>query len=397
MARLLPDWLDSYLTFTKNTEPSTLYKKWCGISTIAACLQRRVWLNWIFDEPTFANLYVVLVGPSAARKGSAMGPAMRMLRDIGVPMCVDATTAQALVHRLIGSVLSFQNIKTGEIILHNSLTAFSPEFSVLLGHQNIDLLTHLTDWYDCREPWIRDTRSHGEERVERVWMNLIGATTPMLLNDSLIRLAAGAGLTSRIIFVYADGKEQTIPFSVMTKEEEKLRNMLIEDLNSMLVLTGPFQYTPSFTERYVKWYEQSDRNPPFRDYHLEHYLGRRATHMRKLSMLFSASRSSELVLDSIDFDGALALLVETERIMPRVFMGVGKADNAELFPRLMGAIASQREVSVGKLLELFYRDMTREELGTMLQVLASIEPPFIILEYRGEGRSKTLYAIYKGA
>ncbi|KKL25422.1 hypothetical protein LCGC14_2405480, partial [marine sediment metagenome] len=74
MSRILSNWIDSYLEYTEESEPAETYRLWCAIVTISAVLQRKCVFHW--GALTFyPNVFVVLVGPPAARKGTAMDQA----------------------------------------------------------------------------------------------------------------------------------------------------------------------------------------------------------------------------------------------------------------------------------------------------------------------------------
>jgi hypothetical protein len=130
MERLLPDWLTGYLEFTNNSEPPYTYRLWTGICVIAACLRRKCVLN--YGTLTFyPNLYVVLVGPSGkCRKGTAMKPGMRFLRDKGIKIASESITREALIRELKESDENQVDIKTSTPHLHSSLTIFSEELTV---------------------------------------------------------------------------------------------------------------------------------------------------------------------------------------------------------------------------------------------------------------------------
>jgi hypothetical protein len=98
--RQLKDWLESYLIYTKRSEPPTLYKAWTAVSVLAACLRRKCKLKW--GTLTFyPNMYIVLVGPSGrCRKGTAMGPGEDFLTDLGIKVASTSITREALIHQL---------------------------------------------------------------------------------------------------------------------------------------------------------------------------------------------------------------------------------------------------------------------------------------------------------
>lgn len=396
MDRILPDWIEGYMELLEESEPPRVFVRWTAISFVAACLQRRCHLCWVLDEKLYPNMYIVLVGPSASRKGTAMGPAMRMLQELAVPIAPDASSRTALVKYMAACSTSFTDI-TGQAIPHTSMTVFSPELSVFFSITDDQLITNLTDMYDCRDPFVYHTEKQGRLELPNIWVNILGASTPSSLSKILMSEAIGAGLTSRMVFAYGDRKYKVVGFHPLSKEELLLRQRLLIDAQAILTLQGSFTFTEAFLERYLEWYTQSEKNPPFADPNLEPYLGRRSTHLRKLSMIVSASRGSSLCLTHHDLERALSYLKEAEAVMPKVFMGVGATEHAALFPRVMAAVAAKGCTSVGELMTTFYKDLTREELGVMLVTLSSMEPPFVKLEWKADtAGNKILYVIHTG-
>ena len=71
-ARKAGDWIESFLKLTENTEPPKLYRKWTAISTLASAMRRKCALNWGNVGNFYPNMYIILVGPSGARKTTAM-------------------------------------------------------------------------------------------------------------------------------------------------------------------------------------------------------------------------------------------------------------------------------------------------------------------------------------
>ena len=70
--RNLPDWIDGFMLLTENSEPPILFRKWTAIATVAAALQRKVSVDIGISLKFYPNFYIVLVGPSATGKGTAM-------------------------------------------------------------------------------------------------------------------------------------------------------------------------------------------------------------------------------------------------------------------------------------------------------------------------------------
>ena len=131
--RKLSNWLDTWMKYTENTEPPELYRLWCGVSTVAAVLQRKCYLCWGLNTSLYPNMFIVLVGPSGARKGTAMAPAKFMLDKLGIRVSADATSASKLINFIMKSSTvdsSVHGTKLASYAHHCSVTIFSEELSV---------------------------------------------------------------------------------------------------------------------------------------------------------------------------------------------------------------------------------------------------------------------------
>lgn len=339
MPRNVDDWIKSYLTYTGNSEPPELYRLWTGVSTIAAVLQRKCFIQW--GELTFfPNLYVILVGPSGrTRKGTAMNVGSKFLRELGIKTASEAITREALIRELAKSEELYTEPKTGKNFIHSSLTVFSQELTVFLGYNNIVLMSDLSDWYDCKDEWEYRTKNMGEDLIVGVWVNLIGATTPDLIRSALPKDAIGGGLTSRTIFVFEEKKGKVVAAPFLSKDDQELRISLLEDLEDIHMMSGEFTVTEGFIETWIPWYKSNETNPPFHgDERFDGYISRRQNHVMKLCMVLSAARRDDMVITKDIILDAVEILEKTEKKMHYTFTGYGLAENADLTSKIMGVI-----------------------------------------------------------
>lgn len=358
------------MRFTDNTEAPKLFRYWTAISCVAAVLQRKCYVS-LGTLTFYPNMFVVLCAPSGVRKGTAMSPGYDLLNDLGVKMSAQATTLQALIKRLKNTTYNEVDPVTGKMVFHSSLTVFSKEFTVFLGYKNQELMSHLCDWYDCDNRWKYETIARGEDEIIGVWVNLLGATTPELIQTSMPMEAIGGGLTSRMIIVYEIRKGKFVPFPVLTREEADLREDLLIDLERIFLLTGRFKFEQEYINAWVDWRVATEENPPrFNDIRFAGYLQRRPAHLLKISMIMSASRSSDMILRKEDLDRAVKALTDVEVNMPKVFSGVGKSDISDLIVRVIAWLAAKKETDMAELMREFYFDADNR---TMERVLQSLE------------------------
>jgi energy-coupling factor transporter ATP-binding protein EcfA2 len=329
--RNLPDWLDGFMLLTENSEPPVLFRKWTGISTIAAALQRKVKVDIGISLRFYPNFFVVLVGPSATGKGTAMKYAYDIIEQVpAIRLSAQATSLQALIRRMKETNLTDIDMETGDQIYHSSLTIFSNEFTVFLGYHNRELIAALCDWYDCHNRWTYDTIKRDKEVIVGVWVNILGGTTPDSIQESLPTAAIGTGLTSRIIFVNEDKKDKLVIFPSITQREIDLQQHLIHDLEQIALLSGSFHFTRDAMKFYSAWCHTAEANPPFHDKKFDGYCGRRRNHLLSLAMVCSASRNHSLVLTKDDLERSAILLNEVENKMGLVFRGMGRSDISSL-------------------------------------------------------------------
>lgn len=394
--RRLDNWLEAYMAYNENSEPPKLYHKWVAVSVVAAALRRKVHLQW--GTLTFyPNFYVVLVGPPGkCRKGTAMGPGYDLLRQVGIPMAAESITREALIRELKSVSDSQVNPAGGTISMHSSLTIFSPELTVFLGYNNHQLMSDLTDWFDCRERWTYRTKNMGTDDITGVFVNLIGATTPDLIQSTLPIDAIGGGLTSRMIFVYAEKKYKTVPFPFVTPEMVTIKQHLVMDLEQISMMQGVFRATSAFSSLWDTWYRAQEDNPPFDDPRLAAYIERRPTHILKLSIIMSVFRDKkmEFILHECDLLNAIALLEETEKEMGKTFGGVGKAQHADLASKLLAYLGNNGEVPRSTLMNYFIRDIDISGLDMLLGTLEAsraikrritAEDTYVRLVYKADG------------
>jgi len=315
-------------------------------------------------------MYIVLVGPSGCRKGTAMGPGFSMLRGLGIKLAAEAITREALIREL--KTCTNTQASGDQMFMHSSLTIFSQELTVFLGYSNMQLMADLCDWFDCRDTWTYRTKSQGTDEITGVWVNLFGATTPELIQTTLPRDAIGGGLTARMIMVYAARKGKTISIPHLTPEEKELGLVLSADLEKINMLSGEFKVSPDFIDYWIDWYPMQDKTPPFEDTRFTGYIERRGMHTLKLSMIVNASRTSDMVMTSYDLQRAIQLLSDVESKMPHVFSGFGKSPTSDILVQVMHFCADAHVCTLSDVMNRFYQDADKRTMEGIISTLESM-------------------------
>ena len=363
MARLLDDWITSYMHFARNTEPPRSYHLWTAVSIIASVLQRKVLFQWGHHE-IYPNQYIVLVGPSGtARKGEAMGIAKQFLDHIGVTVAPPKITREALIRLMSESITNFIDSKKN-FVFQSPITVFSKELSVFLGQKNTGLLADLTDIYDSDKSWAYLTK-HGEKTKDPITgpcLNLLGATAPDWIPTILPSEAVGGGWTSRVIFIVEEDKGQVVKNPNKYPPDQKLLAKLKKDLEQINLLVGEYSFTSEALDAYEDWYgDQEDKLKkgtfPIQDPRFGGYVARRATHIKKVGMVLSASRGDSFLVEIGDFNRAKKMLEDCEKKMLRIFSGIGKSDIAEAMNSVLNVIMARGQITRSELMRVLYGDV----------------------------------------
>lgn len=390
MARHYEDFLTAYLKYTSNTEPPTNYHIWTALSAISGCLQRRVYLKWGFKK-LYPNLYIVLIGPSGCRKGTAMGIGKDLLQDInGVVLTSESVTREALIRDMRDCVATYMDPTDGVPKFHCSITVQSEELSVFLGQGNIKFLADLTDWFDCHDQWTYRTKGSGTDKLTGVCVNFLGATAPDWLRSILPQEAFGGGFTSRIIFIVEDQKKQIVPDPTVAQDILAMRPHLVNDLEQIALMAGEMRFDNKTMEAYTAWYVNQSKSPAIKDPHFAGYCERRAVHTLKLSQVCSASRSSDRIVLLSDFERAVALLESVEPKMPRAFLGLGKARYSELTAQLFDYLMRVRKTTRSDILDKFHYDLDEYTLQIIMKTLSARK--VISITYDGD-KGEYMYAV----
>jgi len=325
---------------------------------------------------------------------------LEILKEVtGVTVIPEDVTRAQLIRRMATAVSTFTDTDTKNIMFHCSVTCFSEELSVFLKKNNIEFLATLTNWYDSRDEWTYETKNAGVDKIQGVCFNLLGGTAPDWIPIMLPQEAIGGGFTSRIIFIVEEDKAKTVPSHTLSKAEKALRAALVRDLQRIYNMSGAFTFAADAAARYISWYSDQDKRirngeSPITDPRFAGYVERRATHAKKLSMVLTASRTSERIVQLRDFERALEYMQKAELRMGKAFGGMGKSQYAQATEQVLVYLKERkgRKVKRSTLLKTFYRDI---DSGTM-KIIEDLLHQMKVVKLEINPRENDVYYTYVG-
>jgi len=353
--RRFPNWLSAYARFTRHSEAPDLFHFWTGVFTIAAVLRRQVWIDQRYFQWT-PNFYIVLVAPAGiATKSTSLGLGSDLLKRIdGIHFGPDSMTWQGLT-RSLEEAHTLVPLGTGidaQYLPMSCVSCSVSELGTFLRPEDKTMTDVLTDLWDGKaKSWKRQTSGlEGRITIENPWINVMACTTPSWLKDNFTEAMVGGGLTSRIVFVYAQDKRKYVaypasefPYEVFQKEATEL----VEDLQIIAGLVGEYHLTKEALEWGKTWYEDHWRKRP------EHmvserfggYIARKQTHIHKLAIVLAAAQRDELVIHKRDLEIANHMTTGLEVSMRTVFESIGVGDVSRMVNEILVYVRAYGEIT----------------------------------------------------
>jgi hypothetical protein len=214
--------VQDYVNTARGMEIPSLFMIWGALWTVSTALAREAWLEW-YPKPLWPNLYVLFVAPPGlCHKSTAMDIGKNALEKMlehlpdsisqfrkGTNYVTGKCTSDALLMSLAPARRAFVDMEESRVqqVERGSHVALAiSELAMFLGKQqyNVNLVTTLTDLFDCKDSDAEVTRARGVEPLKNVYVTFCGATTPDSLKTSIPEEALGGGFLSRLLIAYQD-------------------------------------------------------------------------------------------------------------------------------------------------------------------------------------------------
>lgn len=357
MQRACPDgWLKTYVHHQRHSEAPTAFHFWAGVSTIAGALRRKVWTDHRYYQYT-PNFYILLVAPPGiATKSTTLRQGLDLLRKVqGIHFGPQSLTWQALLDSMKQAEATVK-LPNGSSMIMSCVHIAVSELGTFMRPENREYLDQLINLYDAQLGELsRKTLGAGETVIINPWLNLIACTTPSWIRDNFPEVLIGGGLASRILFVYADRKQQLVayPERLIKNEEFDLEERcLIHDLKQISTISGPYRLTDDAYEWGDAWYHNMHNGG--RPEHLSSerfagYLSRKQAHFHKLAMVIAASERDERNLTSDDLRAAEHYVSALEANMGSVFNAIGVSQTAAVSNEIIGRIRNVKKTQYKQL------------------------------------------------
>ena len=317
------DWIEGFLSHTDNISSPRLFRKWGAIATIAGALERKVWVRSLGSR-LFPNMYTVLVAPPGVGKTEITWRIRKLWESLeDHHIASTSVTKASLIDELADANRRWVDAKAADPVTHfNSLLMCINELGVLLPAYENEFMNTLTDLWDCKHYSERRRTSKIEIDIDNPQLNLVAACTPSYLMHVLPEGAWDQGFLSRTMLVYSGDRQLRSLFAESHFDEAEF-NTLKDGLMDIANIFGEIRFEKAAAEA-MDNFHLTDGEPKPDHPKLLSYNIRRTVHLLKLCMVFSVSRSDQLVVTLEDWQRAYDALIEVELHMPDIFKAMSQ-------------------------------------------------------------------------
>lgn len=371
-------WLDDFLEYSAGGESPPKFMFWVGVSTIAAVLQRKVWIDQISFQWT-PNFYILLVGPPGGpKKTTSIQVGRKLLKRVeGINLGPQIVTWQQLVTHMAEARRKFgpegNHFQVdGEDFEASCVTIHISEFGMFFDPLNRELIDNLTDMWDGKLDTIRkETRTMGSDEIVNPWLNIIAATTPAWIADNFSAKLVGSGFASRPVFLYEEAPLIDIAYPSRQPQDKAKKGMadkLVKGLYDFSGYAGEFVMTDEAMDWGEAWYHEHKERQRSLGSHTERgFYERMQGHLHKLAMVLCVSRGGFPHITLDDMKMAAEKIKEIEPDVRTIFSAVGKSRISTAAGTIL-EVVSKGEIQASVLFfRHFFRTMSSEEFDIALK------------------------------
>jgi hypothetical protein len=303
------NWLIEWVLQFSNTEVPEAYAIWTGIWAVGAALQNNVYMQRGHSQ-LFPHLYIFLVGPGSGGKSYSAEEAMNFLKELSIinTHCGDITKSYLISHlEGIASRQLMYNPNLPITDIHPPLALYSDELAhtISSGEHAAEFLRGMTQLYNSSID--SGTHAHSMRHSGKPVISWLALATVRWLRLSIPSDMVDSGFVARVITILENLSPAIVP-QLPSPDLDK-RKCLIDDLNEIAQINGPFSLSPEALEYHTNWYtETRKKRLLIRDEVTMSIYGREDEHAMKVAMIISAAKSDNRIIEITTLRNATELV-----------------------------------------------------------------------------------------
>ena len=373
--RKLPNWIDSYVQFTRHDEAPECFHRWTAFAVLSAAINRNCWMDRGYYK-TFPNLYILFVGPSGVGKSTSSGIGVELLRESTLKLNIykDSITPAALIDFMSRSVISME--LEGKVIQKTPLLLYASELGNLLsvrtGVRELTLL--LTELFNKQGDHEDTTIKRTNIKIKKPCLTFLGCCFPSWIEEELISSALRSGFLGRMLVVSASAKRKLSEIITLTDADVELKADLLNDLEIIGAMFGEMRFSEPAETMWRNWYMTlpTDFSQVSENIEVEGFIARKAQFVQRIAMLLSISRGNSMTIEIDDIQEARKMIEVCEGNS----RGLGfKSEDYRLIERLkvsmvnLAKFKQTNQIQLSDLMPRVSKSMNARKLAELLEQL----------------------------
>jgi len=386
-----PDFIASYLAYTRETECPTFFHRWTAVTSLSAYLGRQIFFNH-GHFTLYPNLYAMLIGSPGTKKSSAIKIGAKLLKQAGYNTFAAKKTRQEKFLMDLAEQSTAKDIAAGGEgggydILDQNLWGESledeadsylhkppaecfiaaDEFNNFIGQGNLDFVSILGELWDYEGVFDYKLKNSKSVFIPNPTITILGGNTPTGFSQAFPVESIGQGFFSRLLLVYGEpsGVKYTFPPPPDLEQQAYLITLLHRIKTEVVGEVRMTSESMDLLDRIYKTWGGID------DLRFEHYTNRRLTHLIKMCLVIAASKCSKVITKQVIVE-ANTLLSFTEQLMPKALGEFGKARNSDVSHKVMVTIdTATAPVTLQQLWKVVHNDL--ENRNQLVEILSNLQ------------------------
>ncbi len=337
----MPNFIEDYLTLTKNTKPPLEYHIWCMLGVLSVFAGKRFWFP--FGHLQFdTKLYIILVGEPGTGKSTAMRIAESIVRASTVcPLSATQITKEALTQKM-SSTFEGKQKKTafegqkffdhdGRKVEYNQYAIFASELIEFIAPNPQGFLDFLTNAWDASVIDV-ETKNKGCDFIAGPYITMLGCMTPQTIKGYMKMSILTGGMARRTAWIF-QSKRNIVHWP--QEPDKEIVSRLIAFGANLQKRSGPFRCSPETAKFYETWNQENEESITDKHPSVKSWYESKGEMLWKISMLAALATTEELVIELPHYKLALRWCELLESNLPRVFEGAGINPNSNAISQVV--------------------------------------------------------------
>lgn len=296
------DWLNDVLTCNEEYESPIRFIYWSALAAVSAVLKDSIWVDMAGRYKLYPNIYVMIYGPPAIRKGPPINLAKKIVSIIDNTRVISGRASIQAIVKELGTAYS----RPGKPpIIESKAFIVASEFasSLVEDPAAFRLLTDLYDRLYNDGEWKNLLKQSGVDSLKDPTITMLVGTNEAHFKDFIPEKDIKGGYIGRT-FMITEQRRSKLNSLMYKPDKVPDEKALAEALRPVSLFKGEMVLEDAVRINHDKWYRDFFAlNKDFEDE--TGSLGRLADSVLKTGILLAIARRQEMLMRLIDWEEAI--------------------------------------------------------------------------------------------